>query len=145
MLALIKLNTYIISVYWYREICLLTVLFRFYKGVMSRNSGKWTNFSLNGWSLLLNSTSPRKSRIQSCMTYPFSSTLKRKGVGKLPFPDLWVCTEKLPDCKFEVISELAEFPSVSCVAVYKIAWSSPLKITNPLTQPVNTISTLYLK
>lgn len=68
---------------------------------------------------------------------PFSLTLKRKGVGKLPFPDLWVCTEKLPDCKFEVISELAEFPSVSCVAVYKIAWSSPLKTTNPLTQPVD--------
>lgn len=114
-------------------------LFCFYKGVMSRNSGKWTNFSLNGWSLLLNSTSPRKSRIQSCMTYPFSLTLKRKGVGKLPFP-VYEFVQKnclIFHCKFEVISELAEFQSVSCVAVYKIAWSSPLKITNPLTQPVN--------
>lgn len=36
---------------------MLTVLFHFYKGVMSRNSGKRSNFSLNGWSFLLNSTS----------------------------------------------------------------------------------------
>lgn len=139
MLALIKLNTYILVYIDVEKFVCLLFCFVFIKVLCLETQVNeqilvWMD-DLSFW--ILHHQENLEFRVAWLILFLWP--WKERGWGNSHFL-IYEFVQKnclIFHCKFEVISELAEFQSVSCVAVYKIAWSFPLKITNPLTQPVN--------